>query len=312
MTELDMEVAVSSIDFGNSVVSEHKPEHWVDDRIKGTWQDGFTARRRVFPDGQCEVSVCADKHFLGPAMTPQTRAKRGESEKREQNNADAGRAAKKAVRHRCKALGADRMVTLTYRENMTDRAEALKHWDLFRRRLKKAGRFDYVAVIEQQERGSIHFHIAVQGRQCYVLLRSIWQSILGKDADGRQMGQVNVREPHKFGFGVKGNHKLASYIAKYCGKEMLSRVPPDFVGPIRPMRVLDEKRYFSSRGIPIPVVESWRLHGVTNMLQAARAAFDALAGHSLAGLDTWCNNPLGVVYLASEPGFVPIEDICPF
>ena len=56
------------------------------------------------------------------------------------------------------------------------------------------------------------------------------------------MGQVHVRDPHRFGFGVVGAHKIASYIAKYCGKEMQRRA-------------LDQKRYFRSRGIVVPEVD---------------------------------------------------------
>jgi hypothetical protein len=59
-------------------------------------------------------------------------------------------------------------------------------------------KFHYMAVIEEQERGALHFHIAVRGRQCYALLRSIWQRVVGLGADGQQMGQANVRDPHAF------------------------------------------------------------------------------------------------------------------
>jgi hypothetical protein len=175
----------------------------------------------------------------------------------------------------------------------------LKDWKAFCRRLSKVKQFHYVAVIEEQKRGALHFHIGVRGRQDYNLLRHVWQSVVGKDAEGRQMAQVNVRDPSRFGFGAKGFHKLASYIAKYCGKSMGARG-------------LNQKRYFSSRGIPVPEVQSWWLRGVTNQLDAVRAAFDALTGHSLAGLQSWCNNALGVVYLATEPGFLSNEECCPF
>ena len=301
MTELDIEVALSSIDFSehHEKAAHISPNDFNDERVRGGWWDGYTVRRRVFSDGQCEVTVSREKHFQGAAIMPKSRTKRGESENREANDDDAGRRAKKNVRHRCKTIGADRMVTLTYRENMTDRETALKHWDAFRRRLGKVKQFHYVAVIEEQQRGALHFHVAVHGRQSYALLRSIWQSILGKDAEGRQIGQVNVRDPHKFGFGSNGAHKLASYIAKYCGKEMNSRD-------------LNQKRYFSSKGIPVPEVETWWVKGCTNQLDAAQTAFAALTGHSLDGLQSWCNNSLGVVYLATGPGFVDIQDLCPF
>ena len=298
MTELDYENAFSSIDFSPIVTDGYeRPDYWVDDRVKNTWQDTYTARRRIFPDGQCEVTVVKERFFVGPAIIRQ-KALRGESENREANEDDAGRRAKKNVKHCCKAIGADRMVTLTYRENMVDREQALKHWKAFCRRLSKVAAFHYVAVIEEQERGALHFHVAVRGRQSYVLLRSIWQRVLGTGPDGEQMGQVNVRDPNKFGFGVKGAHKIASYIAKYCGKEMQCRA-------------LDQKRYFRSRGIVVPEVQFWRLPGCTTMLEAVGVAFEAIGGHCMDGLQTWCNNALGVVYLATAPG-LPDVDYCPF
>lgn len=299
MTEFDTVFPVPSTGVTVGGLSSERPEWWTDDGIKNTWQDTYTARRRVFPDGQCEVTVSKEKFFIGPGQTPKSRAARGESENREASEEFAGRRARKTVRHRCKAIGADRLVTLTYRENMMCRVQALKDFDKFRRRMGRHNAFHYVAVMEQQARGAIHFHIAVKGRQCYALLRSIWQSVLGLDEAGRQQGQVNVRDPHKFGFNKGGNHKLASYIAKYCGKQM-------------DVRDLNEKRYFCSRGIVVPDVETWRLPGVTNMLDACKAAYDATTGHSLRGCQSWCNNSLGFVYIATEPGFVPIEDICPF
>jgi len=299
MTELDYERDIAAIDFSSdSAVDQYKPDWWSDDGVKGTWQDTYVARQRVFPDGQTEVTVCKERFFVGAAITPGVRTKRGESEKREANEDDAGRRAKKQVRLCCKQIGADRMVTLTYRENMVDRELALKHWKAFCRRLGKVAEFHYVAVIEEQERGALHFHVAVRGRQNYVLLRSIWQRILGLGSDGQQMGQVNVRDPHRFGFGNKGAHKIASYIAKYCGKQMKCRD-------------LNEKRYFRSKGVVLPEVRSWRLP-CTDMLGAVRVAFAALHGHSLSGLQSWCNNALGVVYLATEPGFLPVEEACPF
>lgn len=299
MNELDYETALASIDFtpvGRDEDSQ-TPDWWQGDRTKGAWQDTYTARKRVFDDGQCVVTVTKDKSFVGAAVT-RPRAKRGESDKREKNDDDAGRRAKKNVCIRCKAISADRMVTLTYRENMVDRERALADFKEFRRRLSKVKKFYYVAVIEEQERGALHFHVAVRGKQSYALLRSIWQRVLGLGADGKQMGQVNVRDPNSFGFGVKGAHRLASYIAKYCGKEMACRG-------------LNQKRYFASLGIVLPEVKSWRLHSCTCMLDAVLEAFRLVEGHEMQGLDTWCNNALGVVYLATAPG-IPVEPQVPF
>ena len=133
----------------------------------------------------------------------------------------------------------------------------------------------------------------------YALLHSIWQGILGRGPNGEQMGQVHIRDPHRFGFGVAGAHMIASYIAKYCGKEMKCRA-------------LDQKRYFRSRGIVVPEVDVWRVPFCTNMLRAVQVAFQASSGHCMDGLQTWCNNNLSVVYLATAPGLPQVVDDCSF
>jgi hypothetical protein len=274
---------------------EHRPDHWTDD--KNGWNDAYVARQRIFPDGQCEVSVTKERHFVGPAITRKPHSKRGESENREANDDDAGRRAKKNVRMCCKQIGADRMVTLTYRDNMCDREVALKHWKAFCRRLGRVNKFHYVAVIEEQERGALHFHVAVRGRQHYALLRSIWQSVLGLGPSGEQMGQVNVRDPHRFGFGQNGAHKLASYIAKYCSKAMSARA-------------LDQKRYFRSKGIVLPEVSTVRLK-CTSMLGAVQSAFSIIAPFGFDNLQSWSNSALGVVWLSTPPR-TEREEECPF
>ncbi|MCA1323749.1 hypothetical protein [Herbaspirillum sp. alder98] len=269
---------------------------WNNDGHKNTWNDRYMARRTVYPDGQMEVVVCREKHFIGPAYTGK-RTKRGESANRERNEEVAGRAAKKNVRDRCKSIGADRMITLTYRDNMTDREVALKHWDKFRRRVGKHKKFHYVAVIEEQKRGALHFHVAVNGRQSYHLLRSIWSSIVGVDEFGNSMSNIDVRNPTKFGFGKNGIHKLAEYIAKYCGKQMDARE-------------LDQKRYFSSRGIPKPDVQSWPIASV-NSLGAVQTAFAIASAGLLDGAHFWYSKALDVIWIATAPS-AGRQELCPF
>lgn len=292
----------------NQQINE-KSSSFVNDCVRNTWNDTYMARKRVFSDGQCEIVICKEKFFIGSALIRKAALKieRAEQEangeevtpvNRAVNDEVAARRAKKNVRLCCKEIGADRMVTLTHRENVLDRDLALKHFDLFRRKLGKHQKFLYVAVIEPQERGSLHFHIAVRGRQNYHLLRAIWYSVCGLGQSGEQMGQVNVRDPHRFGFGKNGAHKLASYIAKYCGKSM-------------DCRDLNQKRYFRSRGIVLPEVIAWRLAS-TDMLTAVQVAFAVAAEHGLEGVQTWCNNALGVVWLATAPHDGALIMDCPF
>lgn len=218
---------------------EQKPVGAVDHREPGSYFNAFheewEIRKRVFADGQMEIVAKRYDRYVGALQfNGVPKAKRGESENREQNIIDAANRAKQRVRHLCKAMGADRMLTLTYRENMVDRERAKKDFDRFRRAMSKHRDFKYVCTMEQQERGAWHFHIAVKGRLVYQLVRSIWRRIVGQDN-----GNIDVSNPH----GRRGGqHKLAAYLSKYIAKNA------ELFG-------LNEKRYWCSRGIDVPEPE---------------------------------------------------------
>ncbi|MFM0732626.1 hypothetical protein PQQ52_19265 [Paraburkholderia sediminicola] len=99
------------------------------------------------------------------------KAKRGDSENTEDNLMDAEEHAKQQVRLRCKATQADRMITLTYRENMVDEIRLKRDFDTLWRRLGAVGGFRYGAATERQQRGAWHLYVAVNGRQNYLVLR---------------------------------------------------------------------------------------------------------------------------------------------
>ncbi|MFP3354636.1 hypothetical protein R0K04_25115, partial [Pseudoalteromonas sp. SIMBA_153] len=75
---------------------------------------------------------------------------------------------------------------------MQDKARAKRDFDRFRRRVSRVADFHYVAVLERQERGAWHVHIAVKGRQNYRVLRRIWLSVVGVGN-----GNIHVRNPFR-------------------------------------------------------------------------------------------------------------------
>lgn len=242
----------------------------------------WVVRGRNFGDGQVEVTATRFDRYMGAqGLSLMPRAKRGESENTEQNLMDAAKRAKQQVRLRCKAIGADRMITLTYRENVLDKARLKKDFDTLRRRLGKVRGFQYVAVAERQKRGSWHLHIALKGRQNYSVLRSIWWSIVG---DGN--GNIDVRNP----FREKGlRHKLASYLSKYITKDFAEHA-------------LNEKRYWTSRGVVIP-----EQHPIAHLIcdsaaDAIKVAFDAAikVGSTLDRCQAFWNQDLGCFWLATR------------
>lgn len=195
----------------------------------------------AMPDGQTEVvgyQINRHKDFADLRALP--RAKRGESENREKSWSNAVQRARKNLRLRVKVIRGDHMLTLTYRDNETDRGRVAKDFKEFVRRVNKLKskalrKLDYVAVLEPQERGAWHIHCAVHGYQSAEVLRAIWYEIVG-----RGMGNVDMQGPRSKGARkARGVHQIADYLSKYIGKEVDESA-------------LNKKRYWSSKGIVVP------------------------------------------------------------
>jgi len=164
---------------------------------------------------------------------PGKRGRTGRSPSPERNRQRAQARAKGEIRRKCIAIGADHLVTLTYRANVQGRTRVLEDLERLRRMLSRAGAaIPYVTVLECQKRGAIHPHIAVRGFQDVRLLRRCWYKIVGNGE-----GQVNVKGPRPGSSPVK----LARYLSKYMSKD-LEALP----------RTVGEHRYFCSLGINVP------------------------------------------------------------
>lgn len=242
----------------------------------------WVIRGRNFGDGQVEVTATRFDRYMGAQhLSTLPRAKRGESENTEQNQMDAAKRAKKQVRLRCKAIRADRMITLTYRENMIDKDRLKKDFDALRRRLGRLVDFQYVAVAEHQKRGAWHLHVAVRGRQNYRVLRAIWRSVVGQDN-----GNIDVRNP----FREKGlRHKLASYLCKYMTKDFAEHA-------------VNEKRYWTSRGIAVPEDQPIAHLLADNPAEAIKLVFDSAlrVGSTLDRCQAYWNQELGCFWLSTR------------
>ena len=140
--------------------------------------------------------------------------------------------AKANIRRDLLSISADRMFTLTYKENMQSREQALEDFERFVRKVKVAcPEWQSLAVLEYQKRGACHFHVAVSGYYDVVVLRRLWQSVVGE-------GAVNVSyKPDGRGNAVS---KLSSYMSKYLEKSIDEGRKPG------------EHRYFRSHGIERP------------------------------------------------------------
>ena len=171
-------------------------------------------------DALSDIAVAA---YREACDTPPTPTVRDLLEKAEENRERATRRARTKVRRLAKFKGLTTLLTLTYRENMTDRARCMHDLDKFIKRVRRvcAG-FEYIAVLETQKRGAWHVHLAVQKVQShylnkgvlvrsYDLLRSMWRGVVGADN-----GNVDVSRNKKIS---RSAARLASYLSKYIGKQ---------------------------------------------------------------------------------------------
>jgi len=114
------------------------------------------------------------------------------------------------VKRLCHALGADRLLTLTYRENISDSKLAWSHFKVFVKSMhKRFPHFAYIAVQELQARGAIHFHLAIRGFYSVTAIRVLWLKAIKKYSDG------NIDISYSKARQSKTTDAIAGYISKY-------------------------------------------------------------------------------------------------
>ncbi len=123
--------------------------------------------------------------------------------------------ARTVVRRKALAMLADRMLTLTFRENVTDISEAWKCFKYFSKLCKKRfkERWRYIAVPEYQKRGAVHFHICLSGYFHIKTIRHFWLKAVGD-----YQGNVDITSPEKFGKKSWNPKRIANYLSKYLSK----------------------------------------------------------------------------------------------
>ena len=199
---------------------------------------------------------------------PGKKGQKGRSVNREENEKRARARATGEIRRKCITIGADHLVTFTYRDNVNNRERVLGDLERLRRMLARTGcSIPYVAVLECQKRGAIHPHLGVRGFQDIRLLRRCWYKIVGN-----AQGQVNVKGPRPGTSPVK----LARYLSKYISKDLDSQ-PRDF----------EEHRYFSSLGIKVPT-EQLHLVVARHAGDVALKMFRLMLGETLRRIGDYC------------------------
>jgi hypothetical protein len=166
---------------------------------------------RIYNYESGDVEISWHKRSCLSGQTPRVRrfTVRGNSTERESNVERAVSRSRGKIRRTVMTAGMDHLLTLTYRENMCDIEKAWQDLDKFCRLVReRLGDFKYLAVPERQERGAVHWHLAVVGFQNVPLLRSLWRSVVGE-------GNIDVQFRHTMKRSV-----VARYISKYVVKSL--------------------------------------------------------------------------------------------
>lgn len=223
---------------------------------------------------------------------------------REGNIKRAVRRAKQQVRYACKSMMVNSLWTLTYKENVQDRDLVLRHLDQFRRRVGAVlGEWKYIAVLEKQERGAYHIHLAthalptrlVRGGvkvKSWDVMRSIWHRVVGT-VDGKPGGNFDEAKrkrrngPHSK--PIRGAGAIASYIAGYVAKDMEETE-------------LNRKRYSVTRGVEMPKVlrDAW---GAERCMRELITAAYAAVGDRITR--AWFD-PVSQVFFVESDDSVPV------
>lgn len=222
---------------------------------------------------------------IGERPRRRSRAARGSSEDLERNLAAAGHRARVEVRRKCMAIGANMLLTCTFRENLCDVQAAWSVWEDFIRLVhKRFPSFEYVVVPERQQRGAIHFHAGVVGwwdglKLTYV--RQCWMRAVG--AFG---GNAHVKWKHAALSSGQRNSGVASYLSKYINKAVGGNA----------VRQLNEHRFRCSLGIIVTRVDR---------LCEARTLDEA--GAALVALMSEYGDPARYLYRSSLDSAVPVH-----
>jgi len=181
----------------------------------------------------------------------------------------------------------DEMLTLTYRENQTDRVLCKVHFEKWCRRMKKAlGGFRFCASFEAQERGAMHIHCATHRLPPMATYKGAkvkaWQvgTRIWRDIVGENNGMCFVGGRNKFGAPRAQKMslaKMAGYVSKYILKDC-ETLPPE------------ANRYSRSNGHVDAEIYTVRLSG--SLAEVIAASFECKDGDVMVShhVSTWSNS----------------------
>jgi hypothetical protein len=213
-------------------------------------------------------------------------------EKRLANLKRAARRAKTMCRRVIITEAFDELLTLTYKDNQTDRALCKDHFAQWTRRMRKAlPGFRFCASFERQERGAMHVHLATHKLPQHARYKGVrikaWElgTRVWRDIVGAKNGMCHVGGNTRNG-GRRRNlslAKMAAYVSKYILKDFDES--PD-----------ESNRYSRSHGVVIAAKEHVTFYGLADR-EAIALVYEYLPSRQVHSLRY---SPFGSIWFCSE------------
>lgn len=226
-----------------------------------------------------EAEVVAIRLESGETLKRGGGAKRKNSDKTEMDEATLNKSVARARTHlkrKCLAMCADRMMTLTFKENVSDINDAWNVFKYFTKLMRQRYKDHcYVAVPEYQKRGAVHFHLAIDQFRHANTVRRLW-----KRAAGKFGGNIDITSPKKFGKNSWNPRRIAQYISKYISKTDSAEFNRRRYSSGGDIQLPEPQRGWIALGISLPAVLDDVLYQTTRKTTAYRWESEGFLGLS--------------------------------
>lgn len=189
---------------------------------------------------RCFVSPITEDNIFAEAnnIKKERKVRERTEEQEKEDKLRSGKRSYQAVVEKCMLIKADRMITLTFKENITSKSLAYKSLQSFIRLMRvRFKKFEYVCVPEKQKRGAIHYHIATNTYYLWSTILTLWRksvAIISKETGG-----IFINSKASDRYKKSGSNGVGKYIAKYISKSFTEGNK-------------NEKRYYTSKMVNRP------------------------------------------------------------
>lgn len=251
--------------------------------------------KRICPDPEAQLERAIKRDLRMPTGLEVEPTDEDRAAWRKRN----ARRAKSTVVDKAISAGMNSLHTLTFRENVTDLDEALRCFDLYRRkcqRLLKGWR--YVVCWQRQARGAWHFHLATYRLPRYIteagvkinswdVMRKLWRQCAG--SYGGNFDEVRQKRRNGANMPLKRAGQIARYIGRYIGRDIGEGSEESLAG---------RKSFATSKGIDRPVPLRYLWDGEDRWSDLLQWAFQHMPSEHRS---YWFSPDLQVFFIECDP-----------